>query len=169
MLENPLIQTTWPSEKPLILPSNSKSNYLEQPLNVTTCTPAVVLSVPFGTGFYWMELRMCFPRSKKTKSWSINWDTLLKQNINTNQPITDKKKQTGHLQSHNTAALQSQTFPVGRIRDHVREQIILTINRFLVGPSCCEIFLIIFINNGSLNFKARFISIFKPFPEKKNT
>lgn len=63
----------------------------------------------------------------------------------------------------------SQAFPAGRIRDHIRQQTVLTINRFLVGPSCCEIFLIIFINNGSLNFNALFMSIFKPFPEKKNT
>lgn len=62
----------------------------------------------------------------------------------------------------------SQAFPAGRIRDH-RQQTVLTINRFLVGPSCCEIFLIIFINNGSLNFNALFMSIFKPFPEKKTS
>lgn len=31
-------------------------------------------------------------------------------------------------------------------------------------PSCCEMFLIIFISSGSFSLSALFISIFKPFP-----
>ena len=38
-------------------------------------------------------------------------------------------------------------------------------NKFLVGPSCWEMFLIIFISSGSLSFRALFMSIFSPFPK----
>lgn len=42
-------------------------------------------------------------------------------------------------------------------------------NSGLVVPSCCEMFLIIFIRRQSFIFRALFISIFNPFPGQKDT
>lgn len=45
----------------------------------------------------------------------------------------------------------------------------LTINSGLVGPSCSEMFLIIFIRRQSFVFRALFMSIFSPFPAQNKT
>ena len=42
-------------------------------------------------------------------------------------------------------------------------------NRALVGPSCWEMFLIIFIRRQSFIFRALFITIFSPLPGHGNT
>lgn len=75
--------------------------------------------------------------------------------------MTMKEKQWN--QKHESKVL---TGSVKRERDGVIDGVCLqlTMKSSLVGPSCCEMFLMTFISRQSFIFRALFISIFNPFP-----